>query len=179
MIKYRDGENVENFIDKLSSYNIFNYLFPGVLFCVIADRYFFIPLVQDSIVTGLFLYYFVGLVISRFGSLVLEPIMKRLKIVKFSEYSDFINAVKSDPKIEILSETNNMYRSVLSALLLLCFVVIGKSIIEIFDSLESYIKYAIFPILVVLLGFSYKKQTSYIVKRIEASKDKSVDKVKN
>src|SRR5690554_5225809 len=116
MIKYRDGENVENFIDKLSSYNIFNYLFPGVLFCVIADRYFFIPLVQDSIVTGLFLYYFVGLVISRFGSLVLEPIMKRLKIVKFSEYSDFINAVKSDPKIEILSETNNMYRSVLSAL---------------------------------------------------------------
>ena len=105
--------------------------------------------------------------------------MKRLKIVKFSEYSDFINAVKSDPKIEILSETNNMYRSVLSALLLLCFVVIGKSIIEIFDSLESYIKYAILPILVVLLGFSYKKQTSYIVKRIEASKDKSVDKVKN
>ena len=67
MIKYRDGENVGNFIDKLSSYNIFNYLFPGVLFCVIADRYFFIPLVQDSIVTGLFLYYFVGLVIRLFA----------------------------------------------------------------------------------------------------------------
>jgi hypothetical protein len=179
MIQYRVGGNVENLIDKLSSYKIFNYLFPGVLFCVIADRYLSIPLVQDSIVTGLFFYYFVGLVISRFGSLVLEPIMKKLRFVKFSEYSDFVNAIKSDPKIEILSETNNMYRSVLSVFFLLCFIVLGKSILEIFDGLGPYIKYAILPVLVVLLGFSYKKQTSYIVKRIEANKDKPVVEVKN
>lgn len=168
-----------DFIDKLSSYNIFNYLFPGVLFCVVADRYFLIPLLQDSLITGLFLYYFVGLVISRFGSLVLEPIMKKLKIIKFSEYSDFLNAAKSDPKIEILSETNNMYRSVLSVLLLLCLVVIVRSMLANFGSFEPYVKYAILPVLVVLFGFSYKKKTGYIVKRIEANKDKPVGKVKN
>ena len=170
---------MENIIDKLSSYNIFNYLFPGVLFCIIADRYFSIPLVQDSIITGLFLYYFVGLIISRFGSLILEPIMKKLRFVKFSEYSDFVNAAKLDPKIEVLSEANNMYRSVLSVFVLLCFVVLGKSTLENFVGLEPYIKYAVLIVMVVLLGFSYKKQTSYIVKRIEANKEKPVDEVED
>lgn len=161
-----------NFIDKLSSYNIFNYLFPGVVFCVIADGYFSIPLLQDSIITGLFLYYFVGLVISRFGSLVLEPLMKKFKLVKFSSYSDFLSAVKADPKIEVLSEANNMYRSVLSALLILCLVVAGESVLDNFGILVPFVKYATLLVLVVLFGFSYKKQTGYISKRIEVQKNK-------
>lgn len=162
-----------NFLDKLSSYNVFNYLFPGVVFCVIADRYFSIPLLQDSIITGLFLYYFIGLVISRFGSLILEPLMKKIKVVKFSDYSDFVNAVKSDPKIEVLSETNNMYRSVLSTLLILCLVAVGQSIFQNFTSSAPLMKYALLPALVVLFGLSYKKQTDYIVKRIEVNKRNS------
>jgi len=164
---------VGNFLDKLSSYNVFNYLFPGVVFCVIADRYFSIPLLQDSIITGLFLYYFIGLVISRFGSLILEPLMKKIKVVKFSDYSDFVNAVKSDPKIEVLSETNNMYRSVLSTLLILCLVAVGQSIFQNFTSSAPLMKYALLPALVVLFGLSYKKQTDYIVKRIEVNKRNS------
>jgi hypothetical protein len=45
---------MEKVLDKLSSYNVFNYLFPGVVFCVIADRYLAIPLLQESIVNGFF-----------------------------------------------------------------------------------------------------------------------------
>ena len=76
---------MESILEKISSYNLFNYLLPGVVLCVVSDRYFDIPLLQDSIITGLFLYYFVGLVTSRFGSIVLEPILKKLKIVKFAQ----------------------------------------------------------------------------------------------
>lgn len=100
---------MDKILDKLSSYNIFNYLFPGAVFCVVSDRYFTIPLLQDSIIDGLFLYYFVGLVISRFGSIAIEPLLKKLRIIQYSEYADFVEASKADPKIEILSESNNMY----------------------------------------------------------------------
>ena len=105
--------------------------------------------------------------------MILEPLMKKIKVVKFSDYSDFVNAVKSDPKIEVLSETNNMYRSVLSTLLILCLVAVGQSIFQNFTSSAPLMKYALLPALVVLFGLSYKKQTDYIVKRIEVNKRNS------
>lgn len=164
---------MESLLDKLSSYNVFNYLLPGVVFCIVADKYFSIPLLQDSIVIGLFLYYFFGLVISRFGSLILEPTLKKLKIIEFSGYSDFLEAVKSDAKIEVLSETNNMYRSVLSTLVLLCLMFMGEAAIDHFPSLSSIFQYLALPIMIVLFGYAYKKQTSYIKKRVDAIKNSS------
>ena len=164
---------MESILEKISSYNLFNYLLPCVVLCVVSDRYFDIPLLQDSIITGLFLYYFVGLVTSRFGSIVLEPILKKLKIVKFADYPDFLRAVKNDKKIEVLSETNNMYRSLLSALVILCLLVLGDRIIHEYESWSSYFKYALLPALLVLFGLSYRKQSEYIVKRINSNNERS------
>jgi hypothetical protein len=147
-------------------YNIFNYLFPGVVFCVIADRYLAIPLLQDSIINGLLLYYFVGLVISRFGSIAIEPILKKTGVIKFDDYQDYIVASKKDPKIELLSESNNTYRTLLSAFLILCVAAIGAKLVQSEPILIDILKYSILPGLVILFGFSYKKQTEYISKRI-------------
>lgn len=162
---------MDKILEKLSSYNIFNYLFPGAVFCVIADRYFTIPLLQDSIIEGLFLYYFVGLVISRFGSIAIEPLLMRLRIIQYSDYSDFVKASKADPKIEILSESNNMYRSLLSAVALLCLIIVTNKLVIDHPDFGDCVKYALLPALIVLFGFSYKKQTDYISKRVSANKD--------
>lgn len=160
---------MEKILDKLSSYNIFNYLFPGVVFCIITDRYMSVPLLQDTIINGLFLYYFVGLVISRFGSIAIEPTLKKSRIIKFAAYPDYIRAVKDDPKIELLSEANNMYRTILSAFVILCLVAIGRQLVQAYPSMLDVLKYAILPVMVLLFGFSYKKQTEYITKRISSS----------
>lgn len=170
---------MEKILEKLSSYNIFNYLFPGVVFCVVADRYLAIPLLQDSIINGLFLYYFVGLVISRIGSVAIEPILRKTGFVKFSEYHDFVRAEKKDPKIELLSEFNNTYRTLLSAIFILCVVAIGAHIGKSNPNFLEFVKYLILPGLVLLLGLSYKKQTGYISKRVSAAlKEKDKDGTK-
>ena len=166
-------KSVDKILDKLSSYNIFNYLFPGVVFCVIADSYLAIPLLQDSIINGLILYYFIGLVISRFGSIVIEPILKKTSIIKFSDYQNYIKAAKEDPKIELLSESNNTYRTLLSALLILCISAIGVQFVQTYPGLLGFVKYSILPGLVLLFGFSYKKQTEYIKRRISSAKNAS------
>jgi len=160
---------MEKILEKLSSYNIFNYLFPGVVFCVVADRYLSISLLQDSIVNGLFLYYFIGLVISRVGSIVIEPILKKTNFVKFTEYHDFVTAAKEDPKIELLSESNNTYRTLLSASFILCVITIGLHVAEMNPNFLEFLKYLILPGLVLLFGLSYKKQTEYISKRVFAT----------
>ena len=72
---------MKEILDKLSSYNLFNYLLPGVIFVVIANKVTHYDFIQDDIVIGAFLYYFIGMVISRFGSLAIEPILKYLSFL--------------------------------------------------------------------------------------------------
>jgi hypothetical protein len=66
------GSDMINLLDKLSSYNLFNYLLPGIVFVILSSDFTRYSFVQQDIVLGLFLYYFIGLAISRFGSLIIE-----------------------------------------------------------------------------------------------------------
>src|SRR5260370_14737106 len=106
---------------KLSSYNVFNYLLPGIVFAILAGDIIHYSIIQKDIVTGAFFYYFVGLVVSRFGSLIIEPLLKWLRFVKFADYKDFVAASQKDAKLDVLSEVNNTYRTLpsLTSLLLL------------------------------------------------------------
>src|SRR5437879_12159517 len=102
---------MKELLDKLSSYNLFNYLLPGTIFVAAAQRISAHTFKQDNIVVELFLYYFIGLVISRIGSLVIEPVMRKTRFVKFAPYKDFVRGCANDAKIEVLSEQHNMYRT--------------------------------------------------------------------
>ena len=102
---------MKEILDKITSYNLFNYLLPGVLFVVILDKLTIYSFAQENLVIGAFVYYFVGLVVSRTGSIVVEPLLKKIGFVKFDDYKDFVVAAKNDSKIDVLSESNNMYRT--------------------------------------------------------------------
>ena len=125
-------QNMKEILEKISSYNLFNYLLPGLVFVVILNKLTDYNLVQTDLLIGLFLYYFIGLVISRIGSIVIEPLLKKLKIIKFSEYIDFVKASALDTKIETLSEANNVYRTLCSMFSLLI-------IFKLLDSLSRQI----------------------------------------
>ena len=102
---------MKDLLEKLSSYNIFNYLLPGIVFVVLADTLTAFHFAQQDIILGVFLYYFIGLIISRLGSIAIEPLLRWSKFVQFSPYADFISASKEDKSLEVLSEANNMYRT--------------------------------------------------------------------
>lgn len=163
---------MSEFLEKLSSYNLFNCLFPGVVFCLLADKFFSYSLIQKDMIVGVFLYYFVGLVISRVGSLIVEPTLKKMGFVSFSEYKDFISASKNDSKIETLSEINNVYRTVVALFFLLALVAIYQIIQTKWPVIDSYSVYLAIFVLFFMFLFSYKKQTGYIAKRVESAKDK-------
>src|SRR4051812_27803201 len=112
-------EGIKDILEKISSYNIFNYLIPGTLFVFISKNLGTYNLVQDNVVVGIILYYFIGMIISRIGSIFIEPFLKKVNFVKFADYKDFVAASKVDSKIELLSEVNNTYRTISSMLLLL------------------------------------------------------------
>lgn len=160
---------MKEILDKISSYNLFNYLFPGVLFVVVTKKITAYSFLQENLIIGAFVYYFIGMVISRFGSLLIEPFLKKIKVLEFADYKEFVSASKSDAKIELLSEVNNVYRTLCSMfilLLLLKFYELIESKLPILGDWNSYILLAL---LLVMFVFSYKKQTNYITKRVKST----------
>ena len=154
---------------KLSSYNVFNYLLPGIVFAILAGDIIHYPIIQKDIVTGAFFYYFVGLVVSRFGSLIIEPLLKWLRFVRFADYKDFVAASQKDAKLDVLSEVNNTYRTLASLISLLLLLKLYMKIEERFPRFNEWNWTALAVLLLVMFLFSYRKQTSYITKRIAAN----------
>lgn len=67
---------MEKLLEKLSSYQLFNYLFPGIIFINLIDLLTSINVPQNRVEFMVFLYYIVGMVLSRIGSVVIEPFLK-------------------------------------------------------------------------------------------------------
>lgn len=169
---------MKELIDKLTSYNIFNYLFPGVLFAGTGSYYTSYSLILDNIVIGVFVYYFYGLVISRIGSLIVEPFLKKLKLVRFASYAQFMAASKADEKIEILSETNNMYRTLISVLICLLLAKVYGYLQHSYSWFSDYAPSTVIVLLLILFVFSYRKQTEYITKRIAVASENGTSDIK-
>jgi len=159
---------MKELLDKISSYNIFNYLLPGVIYSVVMDQWSNVTFMQESFITNAFFFYFIGLVISRVGSMVVEPLLRKTGFVKFSEYSDFVKVEKDDKKLEILSEVNNMYRTLISLFLLVLSSKTYLMTAKYYEWKESTNIWAVSFCLLIIFLFSYRKQTSYITKRIKA-----------
>jgi hypothetical protein len=162
-------KEMKELLEKISSYNLFNNLFPGIVFSIIATNITSYTFIQENLVVGVFFYYFVGLVVSRVGSLMIEPLLKKLSFVKFAKYDAYLAAHKKDEKLEVLSEVNNMYRSILSLIFLVMVLKIYQFIEAEFTIPENWTTYILLSILLIIFLFAYRKQTNYIRKRISSS----------
>lgn len=162
---------MKEILDKLSSYNLFNYLLPGILFVCISKYFTDYNFIQENDFIGAFLYYFIGMIISRFGSLFVEPILKRISFLKFADYKNFVAASKKDAKIELFSEVNNTYRTIVAMFIILLFMKVYNHF-QVQWGIPEKTTYLIVVIFILLMFlFSYRKQTNYITKRIEANTD--------
>lgn len=161
---------MDKFIEKLEEYKIFNYLLPGIIFAYLLKYYVGIDIFQSNVIEMAFIFYFIGSVISRFGSVVIEEILKKIKFIKYLNYNDYINAVKKDDFIKKLLISNNTYRTLCAGFLLILIIKGVKELVNYFN-LQTGIIYTI----VIIFGFilyllSFKKQTGIIVKRVDKVK---------
>ena len=157
---------MKEIINKLSSYNIFNYLLPGTVFVGLTKAFTSFSFAQDDLLIALFLYHFIGLIISRIGSLIVEPFLRWTRFIQFADYEDYVEASKSDSTIEILSEQNNMYRTLCCLPIILIILKVCEKILEGLQWSDGRVGFILFLGLLVLLFFAYRKQTQYVVKRI-------------
>ena len=154
----------------MTTYNLLNYLLPGILFVIFANHFTSYSFLQENLIIGGFLYYFIGMVISRIGSLFIEPFLKKIRFLNFSNYKDFIYAGNKDEKIGVLSEQNNQYRTIVAFL-------VSIGLLKVWELFSDYLNLSqfaeaviIYVVLLIIFLVSYRKQTNYIRSRVEANK---------
>ena len=155
-------------IEKLGSYQILTNLLPGAFFGLTLKFFFGLTLPTKNIGEDIVVYYFMGLIINRIGSLVVEPVLKKLRFIKYTPYPDFAKAAKADSKIDTLSEMNNYIRSLLTCVLLLPVMRILQALSLKWTWFSLNWKWGAIALLVVLFLFAYRKQTGYVRNRVEA-----------
>lgn len=164
-------EILKNIMTKITSYNLFNNLLPGIVFVQIFQRIFDKNVLTDKTLENLFIYYFAGTIISRIGSVVVEDFLKKINFVKFAPYNDYIEAEKKDEKLKILNEVNNMYRTFSGLFLTIIILYLLKFILNKIGIVDDCLMGVFIVGLFLLFVFSYKKQVGYIKKRVQKFKN--------
>lgn len=174
---------LNNVIEKISSYEIFNNIIPGVIYSVFTEKLTDFHITTENVFMNIVLLYFIGLVIGRIGSISSDFIGWCLKkfgwrsFLNFAPYSDYIAVERKDEKgrIRNLVAISNMYRTFASlSVCLICTVALDGIWLTIFadDSCRIVLIIAFFAFLAILFMFSYRKQADYITKRISAVLEK-------
>lgn len=158
---------MEDLLKKISQYQLFNFLMSGAILVVALSKTTDINLATDDVVSTFFLYYFLGLVISRVGSLLVEPTLKLLRVVRFTPYPEYVKASKLDAKLDTLSQENNTYRTLIATFLLYLTIYLADKHAHNFVAAHSWQAVITFScLMMVLFALACRKQTKYITKRI-------------
>ena len=178
---------MSNIFQKLGSYHILANLIPGAFFVISLNWLFGISIPTDNIGEDLLVFYFIGLVMDRIGSLVTDfifvasdnelnsehssprSILKKTRFIRRSSYHEYIEAEKEDSKISALSDMNECYSSLLTCVWMLPVVWGGLQLRERIQWLYEYGHWVILVLLFLLFLLSYWKQTRYIRSRVEKS----------
>lgn len=153
---------------KISRYEIMNNLIPGFVLFVILKHLGFQQLENDEIWIQVIVCYILGLINSRFSSLVVEGLSRWLKFVKWRDYAKYNETKTKRPFVATLQESANMYRSFASLFFLSLLAFLYKLICESCSWLQSNGNWIVLILLFLLYLFSYRKQVNdYVVTNID------------
>lgn len=161
---------MEDVLKKISQYQLFNYLLSGAVLVAALDKTTGIHLGSDDAILAFFIYYFIGMVISRIGSLVVEPTLKFLRVIKFRSHQEYVRAAALDAKLDTLSQENNTYRTLIATFMVYIIAVFGNVYFS--KWLTKYHTVSLLVGAALLIGlfiFAYRKQTKYVTSRIDTT----------
>lgn len=165
--------------DKLSQYNFLTNTLPGTVLCLLLKYLVGWDIIPSDYYQAGIIFYFAGMVCSRAGSIIIEPVLKKTKFIRFAPYPNFVTAEKKDEKLVVLSQENNVFRSYMSVAFISLIVYAFKYIPKFkVCTMNVDLKLILLLALFLLFLFSYRKQTKFVKKRVEQSVN-SEEKNKN
>ena len=157
---------MEKIFDKIDSYNIITNIVPGAVLAGLLSLLHLCTVQVEGVVASVVLYYFLGVVADRIGSLLVEKILLAWHVVNYAPREEYLKAARKDTDIKKLLEANNMYRA-FAGVFLIVVIVKAYQVCANFANLSTAVTEWISVIMLLLLFVcSFIKQTKSIVKRV-------------
>ena len=170
----RKGDRImEKIVNKMESYHIFTFIIPGTLFLLLCKLVCGINIDENNLIMLLFMSYFVGIIISRIGSLIVGNILNYVFNVKLENYDNYISAEKKDEKIWILMKDGNMFRNLctMTIIVLIIKIIMMLNLHKLLGNDALFLMAII--LLIVLFSLSYVKQEKMIISRVKKASKRS------
>lgn len=158
-------EVLKSLVAKLSSYQFFNFIFPGSLFLGILLYVGINIKLIDNIWWFLLASYSIGICVSRVGSLIIEEALKHYNYIEEYDIKVYATKLKEDCFTGVLLEIANMYRT-LSALGLILIVVSLFFVCQ-KECITFWILFFVGLCLTILFTKSFIKQYNYLIDKLK------------
>ena len=156
------NEFLKSLSEKLSAYQLFNFIYPGAVFLGILS-YKGVPLgMLKEIWWFLLASYFLGMTISRFGSIVIESICLKFGWIEKYDIKRYADDIAKNSFTAILLELTNIYRTNCSMGILLFLCTIFK-----YQQDDKCCMLFVEVLFVLLFGISFIKQHHYLEDKLK------------
>ena len=155
-------EFVKSITDKLSTYQFSNFIYPGAVFLgILKFKGVKIPML-DNVWWLLLASYFLGMVISRFGSIVIEWISVKATLITKYDIKAYAKHLKADSFTGIILELANIYRTLCAmGLILMVCTIIG------YNGADKCCMILLEIMFVILFWMSFIKQYHYLLNKLK------------
>ena len=155
--------------DKLDAYNLVANLVPGAALTYALHFSHFPTPPPDKFGAFLLVAFVAGVTTNRLGSLILDPVLRRIKFLKPKDYGSFLKREKEDQKLDALVANSGLYRTFFAAGLIYLVALVSSKIITEVSSQTLFTSLVVLGMTVFL--FALQKEDCYIHSRIEADKE--------
>ncbi len=158
---------MSDFVFLLSNFRVVSSLVPGAALCIFINDFLKVNILKDEVILNLFIFYTVGVVVGRVGSIIIEPLFESFGIIDKENYPDYIDAEIKNPKVSTIDEISRFYRSLTT---LMMFIIVGIVIeypMKMYPMTNVLVMHIVSVLMLILMIKSYSKQSKYTAKRIK------------
>ena len=73
---------MDKFLNKISEYHFIQTIVPGIIFTYFSKIFYDVNLFTEKPIYDFIIMLIIGLIISRIGSLIVEPVLQKIKILR-------------------------------------------------------------------------------------------------
>lgn len=170
---------LKEFVAKLTRYDWFTVFVPGLFAVVAFEKLGIGEFLSVGLLKALIYIFMVGIVSSRIGASIVEPIARIKRFGLSYKYEDYLEFRNKDSKgAEMLIGNSNFYRGMVGAFLLVLFTLLLSYLKHRLGLSSKAYATIVLSALLFLFADSYRRQLVFINKRINKSKNATTEGVR-
>lgn len=159
-------------LEKLDAYDLIANLVPGAALTYALHFSRFPTPAPEEWAAFLLVAFVAGVTTNRLGSLVLDPVLRRLRFLNRKNYPLFVASEKVDQKLETLVANHGLYRTFFMAGLIYLSLLAVSSMFPAIATADQAVFVAFVLVGMAIFLFAFRKEDQYIHDRIQAARRK-------